>query len=394
MRAPLTPRLRDGLFIISATMMLGYGSVFALLAVIREQYGFDETAIGLIGGSGFASGFVVQLALSRYADQGHAHRMMQIGLAIASISSLSMVFAEALWQWIAARVLLGIGSGCFAPALRRIAVTNDPAHVGRSLGRLASFELSGFLIGPLLASLLQGWLGLQAPFLAVGLLLAAMAPLLSQVPVQPEARVAARTHVRTLLRRPAIQATLCAGVAFYVTIGVLEAVWAIFMADLGASQLFIGLSLSLFMLPMVFIAPWAGGLAQQKGPLRVVRYSIAVAAACMAIYGGVESLPWLCVALAIHSLADAFTMPAIQLAMARASDEAAIATGQGLLGAVNLSVAASAAIAGGWVYDTFGATVVWQGAGCLMLVLLTVASLRGSELRTGEDAETTDVRTT
>jgi len=87
-------------------------------------------------------------------------------------------------------------------------------------------------------------------------------------------------------------------------------------------------------------------------------------------------------------------MPAIQLAMARASDEAAIATGQGLLGAVNLSVAASAAIAGGWVYDTFGATVVWQGAGCLMLVLLTVASLRGSELRTGEDAETTDVRTT
>ena len=98
MSEALSPRVRDGLFAISATLMLGYGSVFTLLAAIRERFGFDESAIGLIGGSGFAAGFVVQMALARYADRGHAGRMLRIGLALACVASLAMVFADALWQ--------------------------------------------------------------------------------------------------------------------------------------------------------------------------------------------------------------------------------------------------------------------------------------------------------
>ena len=377
------PRVRDGLFAISATMMLGYGSVFTLLAAIRERFGFDEGAIGLIGGSGFAAGFVVQVTLARYADRGHGARMLRIGLALASTASFAMIFADALWQWICARMLLGVGAGCFAPAVRRIAVTHDPARAGEALGRLAAFELAGFLLGPLLASLLLHWAGLRAPFFAVGLLLTAMAPLLTRVSVPSSAHAAQRGVIRALLRRPAVQASLCASVAFFVTVGVFEAIWAIFMADRGASQIFIGTSLSLFTVPMVFIAPRAGGLAQRRGPLRVAMLSIMTAIACMFFYGSLHSLAWLCVALAIHSIADAFTMPSIQLAMAQSSGEEAIATGQGLIGATNLAVAAIAAMAGGWIYDAYGAGVLWRGAGYLMLVLLAVAWLRGPELRVG-----------
>ncbi len=386
MKNAIDRRLRDGLFAISATLMLGYGSIFTMLAAIRERFGFDESAIGLIGGSGFAAGFVVQLTLSRYADRGYAGRMLRVGLGLACLASLAMVFAEALWQWLAARMLLGVGAGCFAPAVRRIAVLQDPARAGELLGRLAAFELTGFLIGPVLASVLYGWLRLRAPFLVVGLLLAAMAPLLVRIPLPATSRRAPRGVMRSLLRAPAVQSSLCAGVAFYITVGVFEATWAIFMTDRGAGQLFIGLSISLFTLPMVFIAPRAGALAQRRGPLRVMRFSISAAIACMFFYGGVHSLAWLCVALAIHSVADAFTMPAIQLAMARASGETALATGQGLLGATNLAVAAAAAIAGGWIYEAYGATVLWRGAGCLMLALLAIAWLRGSQLRVGESS--------
>jgi predicted MFS family arabinose efflux permease len=135
---------------------------------------------------------------------------------------------------------------------------------------------------------------------------------------------------------------------------------------------------------MVFIAPRAGGLAQRRGPLRVATVSILVAIGCMFLYGSLHSLAWLCVALALHSLADAFTMPAIQLAMARSSGEEAIATGQGLIGATNLAVAALAAFAGGWIYEAYGAGVLWRGSGCLMLALLALAWLRGPALRVGE----------
>ena len=380
----MLPRVRDGLFAISAMMMMGYGSVFTLLAAIRERFGFDETAIGWIGGSGFAAGFVVQIALARYADRGHAARMLWFGLVLASAASLAMIFAETLGEWIATRVLLGIGSGCFGPALRRVAVTSEPGNAGHVLGRLAAFEMSGFLIGPVLASLLFGWFGLRAPFLAVGVLLAAMAPLLSRIEVPATVRDVPRGTVRGLVRRPAVQASLAAGIALYVTVGVFEAIWAVFMADRGASQLFIGLSLSFFTLPMVLVAPRAGALAQRSGPLRVAGFSIATAAACMLAYGVDAGLPLLCVVLAVHSIADAFTMPALQLAMARASGEEALAAGQGLLGATNLAVAAAAAIGAGWIYDAYGAVALWSSAAITMAALLAIAMWRGAELRVPE----------
>lgn len=380
----MPPRVRDGLFAISAMMMMGYGSVFTLLGAIREQFGFDETAIGWIGGSGFAAGFVVQLALSRYADRGYAQRMLWVGLLLASAASLAMLFAESLGEWIGTRVLLGVGSGCFGPALRRVAVTSDPANAGHTLGRLAAFDMAGFLIGPVLASLLFGWFGLRAPFLAVGVVLALMAPLLSRIDVPRSVRDVPRGTVRGLLRKPAIQATLAAGVALYVTVGVFEAIWAVFMTDRGASQLFIGLSLSLFTLPMVLVAPRAGAIAQRRGPLRVAAFSIGAATLCMLLYGPSFGLPLLCVILAVHSVADAFTMPALQLAMARASGEEALAAGQGLMGATNLAVAAGAAIGAGWVYDAYGAVALWSGAALCMGALLGVALWRGAELRVPE----------
>ncbi len=382
------PRVRDGLFAISAMMMMGYGSVFTLLAVIREHFGFDETAIGWIGASGFAAGFVVQVSLSRLADRGHAGRMLWVGLVLASASSLLMCFAESLSAWIACRALLGVGSGCFAPALRRVAVMSDPSNAGHTLGRLASFEFSGFLIGPVLASLLHGWLGLRAPFVAVGLGLVAMAPLLARIDVPREVHDVPRGTLRGLARLPAIQATLAAGVAFYLTVGVFEAIWAVFMADRGASQLFIGLTLSLFTLPMVFIAPRAGVLAQERGPLRVAGFSIGAATLCMLAYGHVFALPLLCVVLAIHSVADAFTMPALQLAMTRATGPAALATGQGLLGATNLAVAAGAALGAGWLYENFGSVGLWTTAGIVMAFLVGLALWRGPELRLPESRAT------
>jgi MFS family permease len=93
----------------------------------------------------------------------------------------------------------------------------------------------------------------------------------------------------------------------------------VLLADRGASQLFIGATMSLFSLPMLFIPVLGGQLAQRIGPLRVMLASIGAAIACMLLYGALDQLWLLALVVAVHSVADGFTMPANQLAIARAS---------------------------------------------------------------------------
>ena len=83
-----------GLYLIVATLTLGYGSVFTLLAEIRARFGLDDWAIGVIGAAGFAAGFSSQLFLSRFADRGHLRTLICGGLIAAMLGFVGMIAAE------------------------------------------------------------------------------------------------------------------------------------------------------------------------------------------------------------------------------------------------------------------------------------------------------------
>jgi MFS family permease len=369
------------LLLLVATLTLGYGSVFALLAEIRARFGFDEWAIGLIGAAGFAAGFVAQAFLARFADRGRLRALLGAGSLLALLGTAGLIAAERLVEFVAARVLLGLGAGAVGPAVRRVALTRDPARAGEALGLLGVFEIGGFLLGPVLASLLDRLWGLRAPFVALAALLLAVAPLALATKLPSGVVSRERRVLRGLLGRRAVRASLLAGIAFYVTVGVFEANWAILLADRGASQLLIGATLSLFSAPMLLVPPFAGRLAQRVGPLRVMLPSIGAAIACMAGYGAFPQLAVLVVIVALHSVADAFTMPASQLAIARASPPDQLASGQGLLGAVGLAAAAASAALSGWVYGAWGPLALYAGSAALMAALLAGAWWLGVELR-------------
>ena len=364
------------LYALSVVLMVGYASVFTLLAEIRNAFGFAESTIGLIAASAFAAGFVAQLGLSRLADVGFGAALLRGGLLVALLGAAWMIVAEALWEWLAARTLLGFGAGCVRPGVRRYLLVVDPGQAGKRLGTLAAWEMVGFLIGPLMASGLFALGGLRAAFLAVAVSLVLLVPVGWRL-VIPAATNPTPRAMRTLLARPAMQACLLMGVAFYLAVGVFEAVWAVFFADLGASQWFIGVTMSVFTLPMIFIAPWAGGIAQRRHVLRLVTVTLGAAIACMLAYGVLTSIWWLCVPLAIHAVVDAVTMPATQLAVGYASGEGALAAGQGLFGATGLAVAALASLASGALYQSLGAFGVWWVSSVAMIVCLCLASLLG-----------------
>jgi MFS family permease len=186
-----------------------------------------------------------------------------------------------------------------------------------------------------------------------------------------------RRALRSLLVRPAIQATLAASIAFYLTVGMFEAIWAVLLRDHGAETWLIALTLSLFTVPMIFLAPIGGREAQARGPLRVVAVSLSVAAVCTFSYGVLPSL-WMLLAVSlVHAVADSFTMPSNQVAAALGSPPEHLSAAQGLLGATGLAAAGLTGLAAGFVYEEAGRLAVCTGTAVLMTVFLTIALTLG-----------------
>ena len=373
---PLT-RAMVLLFLLTALMSLGYGSVFTLLADIRDKYGFSDGQVGLIAFAGLFTGVLSQLFLARFSDRGYAVVMMRVGIAFAAFGMLWMSFSTALWQWIAARLLLGLGSGMVGPAIRRIIIARDPQRVGSNLGRQTAFDVAGFVLGPALAAGLAQVFGLRAPFIVLTVAYVLAIFLVGRVTTAGDAAPAETSPSgrSSLLRLPAMQSALFSAIAFYLTIGMFEALWSILLRDQGAATWLIGLTLSLFTIPMIIFAPKGGAMAQRRGPIVIVSFSITAAAIATFAYG-IAPL-WLLIALSgIHAVADAFTMPANQVAVAMSSPPDQFAAGQGLLGATGLAIAALSALIGAAVYDAYGRGAIFTGTAVLMMVCLLIARQR------------------
>jgi len=364
--------------IVAGSMSLGYGSIYTLLADLRDRYGFSEAQLGYIVAAGFLAGFVTQLALARLADRGYAPMLVRGGIVLAMGAMIGSALATEFWAFLVARLLLGLGSGAVGPAMRRIVITREPDAVGANLGRLAAFDVAGFMLGPLVAAVVAEALGIRAPFVFLAAVFVGVLVLASRLDLTAGAASAPGGRaLRTLLQRPAIQATLAASVAFYLTVGMFEAIWAVLLRDHGAETWLIGLTLSMFTLPMIFLAPIGGRAAQSRGPLRVVAVSLTVATVCTFSYGVLPSL-WMLLAVSlVHAVADSFTMPSNQVAAALGSPPEHLSAAQGLLGATGLAAAGLTGLFAGFVYEEVGRFAVCTGTAVLMLVFLAVALTLG-----------------
>jgi DHA1 family multidrug resistance protein-like MFS transporter len=366
------------LYLLAAILDAGFGAVFALLAEIRDQFGLDAFQVGLVGGAGFVSAFMAQVGLARVADRGHARSMLFLGLAAAALAMLALVFATSLTDFVLGRFLFGLGEGMFLPAARRIVITRDVKRAGEALGRLNAFQMTGFLAGPMFGSVVFELFGLRAVFLVTLLVIVGCLPLVARIAIPTQAATSGRRVLRALLARRGIWAMICVGIGYYGSFGLYEAIWAIYLADRGASQLVIGLNLTLFAVPMILIAPRAGRLAERHGGMRVAFIAIALSIPCVAIYGLIESVLLLTLVMMVQAVADAVVMPASQLAVADASGQD-IASGQGLVGAAGLATAAITALGSGAVYGARGPVVLFAGYAVLMSLSLLCAWALGRE---------------
>lgn len=385
------------LYVIAGCMALGYGSVFTMLRELRDAFDFSEAQVGWIVAAGFLAGFVSQSTLSRYADRGHGALMLRAGLLAACTGAVWLCVATTLWQFIPARLLIGLGNGLVGPVLRRVVVLRDPDNVGHNVGRLMSADMAGFVAGPVLAGVLVQ-AGLRAPFVVLAVLYAALVPLALRIESPAAATRVQRRANRRLLAIPEVQGTLAMAAAFFAVIGLWEATWSLLLGDLGADTWFVGLTASLFTAPMIVLAPVGGRVAQARGSLAVALISTGVAAVSMVIYGivgelrpddpaGLENPPVHLAALAVlvavsvvHAVADSFTMPANQVSLVRAAPAADMGAAQGLFSATGLLTSFVVALAGAGLYGNVGPAPAFCAAAAVMVLLMAVAWWRAPRL--------------
>ncbi len=354
------------------------GQVFALLADFKEEFNLPDGGAGLIASMSFFSAVIGQLTLAPLADKGHTRVLLVAGMVFACAGSIAFALSSSLWPLVGARILTGLGLGAFLPSVRALVGAEGAHDAGVRLGRISSVEVTGFIVSPFIGAELASRISLAAPFWTSAVIAAAFIPIVAFMPL-PERRIASgarsiRTSLRLLERRPVLVAFL-AGVALYLPAGIFEAVWSIYLEDLGASTQFVGRSLLLYGVPFVFVSSFAGRYSDQYGAMRVTLAAVALIVPITALYGIINSLYVLISLAAVEAVINAFGIPGAMTAMAHATYDDELASGQGLVGAGGQVMAGTMAVLAEPTYVAFGPEAVFVGAAAIIGALAVAAAV-------------------
>ncbi len=384
--APLSASRRTvrSLQMTAAALSSGYGVMFAVLAKIRDAYSISETMLGVIVGAGFFASFAAQILLAPLADRGHARLLLLGGLAANFVGLLVVALASRSTEFVLGRSLMGLGIGAAYPALRRSIAVADPDNVGKNLGGMMSADVVGFLMGPAIAAILVGHIGIRWPFVIAAAFSAIFLPITWRItfgPVDPVAGDQPRLAIG-LLRHRWMQAAVAYGLAFFVMIGIFDALWAVRIDDLHGAYFYVTLGIIVFAAPMVFLAERGGAWVERNGPYRTGGLGLCVGAACLCLYGLVP-VPWMLIVVGlIHATNDGMTASSIPVAVNLAAPPEQLAGAQGLVGALQVLFGGIAAMSAGAVYDRFGPVVTYLGGSVAMSVMIAFGWLRAGDLRT------------
>jgi len=330
--------------------------VFASMSELQEQYKYADSALGLIAGTGFAMGLLVQLFVAPLADRGHGKKLIQVGLGLAALGSVIFALGDSLTVFIVGRGIVGASIGLTFPAVRALAAHLDESRSAERLGAVAGMEIGGFVSGPLIGSLIIGPFGLDATFLLFGAL-AVMALFIISPRGFPELVSTTESQRLSfdLLRIRSVRVALILTLAVTFPTGMFDALWDRFLDDLGGNNAMTGLTFAVYGLPFILFSARAGKLIDKRSPIAVVLWLVIPISLLTISYGLIKN-PWVILGVGLfEGIAQAAVIPAALSAIAKAAPLGRASAAQGLSGAVNVFGQMVAAFIAPTIYGAYGA---------------------------------------
>jgi MFS family permease len=373
---------------MTAVMASGYGVMFTVLDDFRDEYGIAAHWLGMIVGVGFLSSFVAQIFLAPIADRGRARQLVLGGLVLNFAGLIAMALGETLLLLLAGRFVSGIGIGMAFPAIRRIVINADPENLGSNVGLLLSADVAGFAAGPALSALMVPTLGIPAPFITIAVLTVLTLPIVFRVPIieSDSAEVTEARFAFDLLHDRRMVAALLMGAAVFLMIGTFDALWAIVLDDLEASELVANAGITFFALPLIFLGAYGGRLAQRVGPFRLGTVGIVIGAGFMFLYGVLPTGLAMLGFGVVHATFDGLTVSSTGVAVGMVATSERQAGAQGILGAAQTLTGGITAVVAGVLYSWGGRFTAYTTCAIVMIGLAVVAFLlAGGWVRTSSD---------
>ena len=378
--------------IIAAVFLVGtgVGSVLPILPLFLRERGGSYAMVGIVVGANLVAQFIAQYPAGRLSDRVGRAPLMIGGLVLAGAAIAAFALPLSIGWLIGLRFIQGLGAAAFRPGARAVVADLVPeGERGIAYGWLSGADTGGLIFGPALGGVLAVF-GRAVVFEVTGLamLLAAVvvafaldvrrpsstAPPIASVAAVGDARRVGAAAVRGLVM-------LSIGIGFLY--GIYNVVWSLFMKTIGATDWEVGLSFSLFALPLVLTAPVAGWAADRVDRRWLSAGSTASTALIAPIYPLLHSVPAVIGVGVVEASTAAFAEPAINayLMSAVAADQRGRAAGT--VGTAETAAKAAGALLGGGLFGlgVWVPFVVSSVAG-LAFILLGVPWLRAA----GRDA--------
>ena len=363
---------------------ISFGLTIPFLTLTARDRGVSIDAIGLIAASYLITQIFLQYPFGALSDRVGRVGPLALGIAVFAIATGGLVVADSTAAFIVLRAAQGIGFALGYPAFRAlVADVTAPGERGRAYAAMGTAYSTGILIGPgigggFASALSRDTLFLLTAILDVALALAVMVVLRGVGRRDMSHASAEHVPVRSAFTRPLLGAFLLA-FAGYFQLGFVESIWGPYLAEMGGSDLVVGLSFTTVAIAKVALQPWGGRLADRGDQPRLLLIGFTSLAFVMMGYG---MMPWLTGILVLglcEGAAAAIAFPALDALLASKSDPRIQGRVQGAFTSSTMAGATISALGGPLLYKVSpGLPFVIGGVALVLVCPVAVGMIRGT----------------
>jgi DHA1 family multidrug resistance protein-like MFS transporter len=333
---------------------ISIGFWLPILPLYVGARGGSSIVVGAVFAAGQLARGLVQYPAGRISD-----RLGRRPVIVASIAAYSLAFLLYLIPlppfWLVAVRFIHAGvAGFYAPAAAALLADLTPVgERGAAFGRFQATNMAGFVLGPALGGLVAG-IRLDAVFVAGTLICLLATLLLLRLPGRDGSAPQEGGGDAPLSPFRLLWILVPVGLLGWVmsyTIGAYDTVWSLYMTLNGANILLVGLSFTLFALPIMFLAGPAGSLSDRLGSRPTAIVCTAFYGLFAAAYAFVTNIPALLAMGIAEGVLIAGGQPAVMAEVSRRAPPGAQGSTQGLYQTMQVAAIMTGALVAGYLFS-------------------------------------------
>ena len=415
--APIVP-----LFVAEFVIWIGFGGLLPVLPIYFASQGVDLATLGLVIAAWPAARLVSEPVFGWLADRTARVPLMVVGLVAAGVfGALPLVWTGPI-AFVLLRAGAGLGAAIYDPAARGyLTDATPPERRGEAFGLYGAAQMAGLLVGPSIGALGAAQFGGVAfvfIFSAVAAIAAAAGIALrireappgqrglrgtaSDQTALPSDPYAERRAAAALVNDPrgvagpadappmrllnrGLLAAIVLNAGGYYGGGTYEVIWSLFLKGLGADLTLIGLTFTMFAVPVLVLSPLAGRLVDRRGSFAFIGLGMLLPAVAAISYTLIRD-PILAVPLILlEGTGFAVLNPAVYAVVAAASPPGRSSTAQGIFGAAGTLGFIVASLTTGFLAERSILLPFYAFCGVMLITLALAVVIGGPWLRRTAD---------